>query len=475
MPEKQNVITSMNQALEETKLGGLHWRVWFLSAMGVFLDGFDLFIIGVALPLISREFSPGPFVTGLIGAAAVLGSIFGGILGGWFTDRYGRKALYLVDLAFFIIFGLLTAFSWDVWSLVVFRFFLGLGVGVDYPICASYVSEFMPSRIRGKMLIGAFSFQAAGMLTGAVVGVVVLNLFPESGAWRWMLGLGIVPAVIVLVLRTTVPESPRWLIDKGYFEKAGAVMAMIVPALKDQINTLVADAAAHAKKVKAKKFRYGQLLAKKYMRRTVLAVVPWFCMDIATYGIGLFTPTILAIITYDKETNFILKDLAATKGAAYLDTFLIVGFLLNILLVDKWGRIRLQILGFGGMALGLSILAIATATGSQGDANPFLVIPGFILFNLLMNMGPNATTFILPAELFPTSMRASAHGIATSAAKLGAAFGIFLMPILRSSVGIPSTLIVVAATTILGLLVTAIFQVHTTGRSLEEINPGDIR
>lgn len=475
MPEKQYEITSLNQALEETKLMGLHWRVWFLSSMGVFLDGFDLFIIGVALPLIAREFSPSPFMTGLIGAAAVLGSVLGGFLGGRFTDRYGRKALYIVDLAFFIIFGLLTAFSWDVGSLIVFRFLLGIGVGVDYPICASYVSEFMPTRIRGRMLIGAFSFQAAGMLSGALVGAIVLKIFHEFEAWRWMLGLGVVPAVIVLVLRTTVPESPRWLIDKGYFEKAGDIIARIVPDLKDRVKDLVADTATHAKHAARKRMGYGHLLTRQYIKRTILAVVPWFCMDIATYGIGLFTPTILAIITYDKETNFILKDLAATEGAAYLDSFLIAGFLLNIWLVDKWGRIRLQILGFGGMALGLCILAVASDTGTQGNASPYLVIPGFILFNLMMNMGPNATTFILPAELFPTSMRASAHGIATSAAKLGAAFGIFLLPILKSSVGIPSTLVLVAIAAILGLVVTAIFKINTTGRSLDEINPGDIR
>lgn len=463
----------MNKALEVTRLGSLHWRVWWLSAMGVFLDGFDLFIIGVALPLISREFAPGPFMTGLIGAAAVLGSVLGGFLGGRFTDRYGRKSLYLADLGFFIVFGLFSAFSWDIWSLVFFRFMLG--VGVDYPICASYVSEFMPSRIRGKMLIGAFSFQAAGMLCGAVAGVIILNILPDYGAWRWMLGVGVVPAVIVLALRTTVPESPRWLIDKGEFKKAGEIIARIVPELKDRVDAIVADMQAHSRQVQKTAMRYGHLLTGQYLRRTILAVVPWFCMDIATYGIGLFTPTILAVITYDTETNFILKDLAATKGAAYLDIFLIIGFLLNIWLVDKWGRIRLQMLGFGGMALGLLILSAATETAGQGGASLYLVIPGFVLFNLLMNMGPNATTFILPAELFPTCMRASVHGIATSAAKLGAALGIFLLPILKAYAGIPATLLVVAAASILGLLVTALFKVNTTGRSLEDINPGDIR
>jgi len=472
-PERDQQL-SMNEALEVTKLSGLHLRVWFLSAMGVFLDGFDLFIIGVALPLIAREFSPTPFMTGMIGAAAVLGSVLGGFLGGRFTDRYGRKALYIVDLGFFIVFGLLSGFAWDIGSLIFFRFMLGIGVGVDYPICASYVSEFMPTRIRGKMLIGAFSFQAAGMLAGAAVGVVVLNLYPEDAAWRWMLGFGAVPALVVLILRTTVPESPRWLIDKGRYRKAGEIIATIVPALRDRVDELVTNTAAHDKNVSRISMKYRNLFTKRYLRRTVLAIFPWFCMDVATYGIGLFTPTILAVITYDNEANFILRDLASTRVAAYLDIFLILGFLLNIFLVEKWGRIRLQITGFAGMALGLLILAMASATKSGGIASLYLVIPGFVLFNMLMNMGPNATTFILPAELFPTSMRASVHGIATSAAKLGAAVGIFLLPILQSSAGIPVTLTVVAAVAVLGLLITAVFWVSTTGRSLEEINPGDL-
>lgn len=92
---------SMNEALNEAQLGSLHWRVWFLSSMGVFLDGFDLFIIGIALPLIVREFNPGPVGIGFIGAAAVLGSVLGGFLGGKFIDHYGRKSLYIVDMVFF--------------------------------------------------------------------------------------------------------------------------------------------------------------------------------------------------------------------------------------------------------------------------------------------------------------------------------------------------------------------------------------
>jgi putative MFS transporter len=152
-----------------------------------------------------------------------------------------------------------------------------------------------------------------------------------------MLRLGVIPAIIVLALRTTVPESPRWLIEKGHFRRATDFIASIVPTLKDQVDAIVTDAATRARNIKTRKMGYGQLLTNRYIRRTVLAVILWFCMDIATYGIGILTPTILAIITFDKVTNFILKDLVATKGAAYLDSFMIAWFLLNIWLVDKWG------------------------------------------------------------------------------------------------------------------------------------------
>jgi len=279
----------------------------------------------------------------------------------------------------------------------------------------------------------------------------------------------------VMALRVYVPESPRWLIEKGEYEKAAQIIARIVPAVKDQIDLIVADALKHATKIERVKLKYSDLFKKEYLRRTVLAVVPWFSMDIATYGVGLFTPTILAIIAYDNETNYILRDIASTKGAAYLDIFLIIGFALYIWFVEKLGRIRLQIIGLAGMFIGLLILAAAgVSMGSNGATSLYLVIPGFVLFNLLMNMGPNATTFILPAELFPTKLRASAHGLATSSAKFGAALGIFILPIIKDAIGLPAALISLAEFVLIGLVVTAVFKVQTMGRSLEEINPGDI-
>jgi MFS family permease len=150
--------------------------------MGVFIDGFDLFIMAVALPLISADLNPSAATLGLIGAAALLGAVVGAAVIGRLSDRFGRKILYALDLAFFVVFSVLSALAWDVTSLIVFRFLLGVGVGADYPLSSAYISEFMPARVRGRMLVSGFSFQALGSLTGAAVGLLILLIYPEVDA-----------------------------------------------------------------------------------------------------------------------------------------------------------------------------------------------------------------------------------------------------------------------------------------------------
>ncbi len=454
--------------LDEAEMTPLHWKIWFLSSMGIFLDGFDLFVISIALPLIIAQFSPGPFMTGMIGAAAVLGAVFGAAIGGRITDKWGRKAIYIIDLVFFLFFSVMTALSWDVLSLVVFRLLLGIGIGADYPICASYVSEFMPAKNRGRMLIGAFSFQALGMFSAAAVGIAVLSVFPDIFAWRFMLVAGCIPAIIILLFRLKVPESPRWYIEHGQTEKAAEVVKQLIPSISTEIDGLVIQEGEYYKKIGCKKpHGYGILFSKKYLKQTILASVPWFSMDIATYGVGVFTPILIGVMmgTGAEGLTTIATDFLETEGAAFLDIFLVIGFILNIYLVEKLGRIKLQIIGFTGMIAGLLILA----TTSFGPSALPLIMTGFIIFNLLMNMGPNATTFIIPAEIFPTSIRATGHGFAASTAKLGAAIGIFLLPVLQAGVGLHTTLVIIAGVCLIGIIVTVLFGIETKGLSLEEI------
>ncbi|MCL5972760.1 MAG: MFS transporter [Firmicutes bacterium] len=446
---------NINGALDNAKLNRTHWKVWFLSAMGVFLDGFDLFIIGVALPLIAQSMGVSKSWIGLVGAAAPLGAMVGAFTLGRYTDKLGRKAMYLFDLLFFVIFAGLSALAWNVESLLAFRFLLGIGIGADYPISSTYVSEFMPKKIRGRMLSGAFSFQAIGALFGAAVGLGILMVHPNSDAWRYMLAIGVIPAVVVMILRTSVPESPRWHMAQGHAEKA------------QEITRQLTGKTVTANTVEAK-LNYRELFSKKYIRRTVLATVPWFLMDIGLYGIGVFTPTILAVMAFTGHGNFIHKDILSTQGAVFLDVFLVVGFALSIGLIEKWGRIRLQWLGFLGMTAAMVLLALIGVPKGSSGITMAVIFLGFALFNIMVNMGPNATTWILPTELFPTSLRASGHGLAAASGKFGAAVGIFLLPVMVKNVGMGPTLAMVAIASFLGLLVTWLLGYETSGRSLEE-------
>jgi MFS transporter, putative metabolite transport protein len=458
---------TVGDLIDAAELRSIHWRVWFLSAMGVFLDGFDLFIVAVAMPLIVTSLSPSPAIQGMICAAAVLGAILGASALGYLTDRWGRKYLYLVDLSIFIVFAVLSGFAWDTYSLIAFRFLLGIGVGADYPICASYVTEFMPARIRGRMMVGAFAFQALGMIAAAVTGLLVLKVFPSQDCWRLMLVAGAIPAGIVLIFRVTVPESPRWRLRQGKIGDAIKTLNQVIPGKEREIEAAVAIEQQEITSVK-ETLRYRALFSHRFIKRTILASVPWFFMDIATYGVGLFTPLILTTMALGTSHQGTLAvEYLAIEEAAFLDLFLILGFLINIWLVDKWGRVKLQTIGFAGMAVGLTVLAIAELLPETGPIYIPLIMVGFTLFNLLMNMGPNATTFILPAELFPTEVRATAHGFSAGCAKLGAAAGAFCLPLFKSWWGLPATVLVMAFVSLLGLLVTLSYGIETKGQSLE--------
>jgi len=196
------------------------------------------------------------------------------------------------------------------------------------------------------------------------------------------------------------------------------------------------------------------LFSRRYRARTALVTIPWFLMDIATYGIGLFTPTILGAIEISGRTRGLgARDFALAEGSAIIDLFLLVGFLLGVWMVPRFGRIRMQAIGFAGMAMGMFMLLAAVGLTNSTLHIP-LVFAGFILFNLLMNAGPNSTTFTLAPILFPTQLRGTAGGFAAGVAKLGATLGVFLLPILKEKFGVPSVLGIISVASLLGLIVT---------------------
>jgi MFS family permease len=464
----QRTALSLGRSLDEAAMSRLHVRFWLLAGLGIMLDGFDFFIIGVANPLIAADLGTTDAEKGLVSAAAIVGAIVGAGVLGPLGDKLGRRRIFQFDLALFVVFSLLCAAAPNVWSLIAFRFVLGVAIGLDYPIAASYLAEVLPARGRGRWLTAAFSLQAVGIMLGALIGVGVLELFPDLGSWRIMLGLGAVPAVIIMLLRRGTPESPRWLAQNGRTDEARKIAEALTGHRVEIAEEDTRRRAPIPEGIKA--LVQPRLFHRTLLQRTILTSVPWFLMDIATYGVGIFTPTLLAALTLSNaDTTFLADDIASTKGTAALDVFLVIGFLLAIWLVDRIGRIPLQVVGFAMMTVALAVLAVAEGLPGGGSAHLALVFLGFAVFNTFMNAGPNATTYTLAAEVFPSECRAAGQGFAAACAKMGAAIGVFLFPILLDDIGTSALLGIVAGASLLALVVTVAFRIETRGRALDEV------
>lgn len=223
-----------------------------------------------------------------------------------------------------------------------------------------------------------------------------------------------------------------------------------------------------------RKGHYSDLFTKKKNRRaTILASVPWFLQDLGTYGIGIFTPTILAATIGMSHTdapnlaNVIHDGMLAAKGAAMIDVLLIVGIIAAIFLADKVGRIKLQIFGFIGCALGLLIAALSVHF--SGTPALVLIFAGFMIFNFMTNLGPNAMTYLIAGEVFPTHSRGLGAGFAASFAKIGAVMTAFLFPILLKDIGVSLLLYILVIASLAGAWVTWRFGIETKGVNLERV------
>ncbi len=455
------VAASVFSALDEAPMTWRHYAYWFAASGGAFLDGFSVSGLGVALPLLKSEFAISPLFVGLIGSALVLGAVVGAAIGGLSADRFGRKRTFIADMAIIALAFFIGAAAANVRFILLSQFLLGVGVGMDFPTSGSYVSELMPRKARNRMTVATIALQSVGMAAAALAGLAILKLRPSTDDWRLLFGAGGAIALLFLATRLWAPESVRWLAAQGRIGEAMALLKTLSIEFGEKPANLGAESIAvpaprpgvtpHVRDV-----GYLALFTQANRARTMLVSLPWMLMDVATYGVGLFTPVILGAMHFgDVKTGAIAADFADAEGSAVVDAFLVIGFVASLFAVPRYGRITMQVAGFSGMALGMLLLLFAAMTDDGAKAHLAFVIGGFMLFNFAMNAGPNATTFTLAPTLFPTAIRASASGFAAACAKIGAAFGTFVVPQLQDAWGLVGVVAVMVAVSVAGLLATA--------------------
>ncbi|MCP9810558.1 MFS transporter [Synechococcus lacustris Maggiore-St4-Slac] len=446
----------------------MQWLVWSLATAGKFFEGLIVFMGGIALPLVSEQFSIDQTTKGFITAATLAGILIGALFLGGLADRFGRKPVFIGEMVLLLI-GLLGAsFSSSSELLIFWLFIMGLALGADYPTAHLVISESIPASIRGRLVLGAFSFQALGAVIGTAICAVVLSSKPELSTWRIFYLLPVIPVALVAWGRIFLPESSHWLLSKGHLTKAEKQLRKL---LNRQDISLLQLEIAEEGVVKYKSSKFGDLFHGKQLKSTILASLPWFLQDISTYGIGIFTPIIIAAAfgAEAQEHNLsalIHNDLLGAKGTALVDIGFLVGIAFAIWLSDKLGRIPLQIAGFIGCALGL---LIAAAGNFNGANNIVLIGVGFFLFQFMTNLGPNSQTYLIAGEVFPTKIRGVGAGFAAASGKVGAVITAFFFPALLSGFGADRLLPLLALTSLIGAWITWLYRVETKGVNLETI------
>ena len=442
-------------ALDEASLSRFHLRAVLVSGMGFFTDAYDLFIIGIASTLIAKEWDLGSGRLALLNSTMLAAAFLGALVFGRFADTSGRKRVYWMVAAIMIAGAVGSALSPTFWVLIAFRFLLGFGVGGDYPVSAVLMSEYANRKDRGKLVGMVFGTQALGLIVGPLIALALLGAGASDGvAWRIMLGLGAVPAAAVIYLRRKMPESPRYQIQvQG---QASQAAAQISDFTRGQVSGTGTGALQPELGLRA------FLTDRRWLIMLAGTAGTWFLLDYAYYGNTISTPQILSLISPAASTM--------TKIALQLTIFVVAavpGYLLAIARLDRIGHRKLQLLGFAMMAA--CFLIIAAVPGMTTMVVPFLLVYGVSYF--FTEFGPNMTTFVMPSELYPVTMRATGHGISAGIGKLGAFIGVFVFPLLQTSLGLRGTLLLTAGVSVLGFALTLVLP-EPAGRSLEDITTG---
>ena len=446
-------------ALDEASLSRFHLRAVLVSGMGFFTDAYDLFIIGIASTLIAAQWNLGTSQLALLNSTMLGAAFLGACVFGRFADLAGRKRVYWLVAVIMVIGAVGSALSPSYWVLIGFRFLLGFGVGGDYPVSAVLMSEYANRKDRGKLVGMVFGTQALGLIVGPLVALTLLGAgASDNVAWRIMLALGAIPAAAVVYLRRKMPESPRYQVQvQGQADRAATQLSAFTDG-KVGAAALNGDHAGTPQVMGLRAF----LANRRWLIMLAGTAGCWFLLDYAYYGNTISTPQILSLISPTASTM--------TKIAIQLAIFVVAavpGYILAIARLDKIGHRRLQLIGFAMM--GLCFLVIAAIPGMTTTVAPFLLVYGVSYF--FTEFGPNMTTFVMPSELYPVSIRATGHGISAGVGKLGAFIGVFLFPVLNDHLGLRGTLLLTAGVSVAGLALTLVLP-EPAGRSLEEIAPG---
>lgn len=409
---------SLAERLDDLPFTRRHARLLTGSGLGWALDAMDVGLISFILAALVQQWDLTRTEAGWIASVGFLGMAVGATLGGLLADRLGRRQVFALTL---LVYGVATgasAFVGGLAALLVLRFLVGLGLGAELPVASTYVSEFAPARIRGRLIVVLEAFWAVGWTAAALIGYFVIPA--SADGWRWAFAIGAIPALYALVVRWGLPESPRWLASRGRIAEAERIVStfeadaglVAEPAIRKEPPSRSIAVTARA--------RLQTLWNPEFSGRTICLWLVWLTVNFAYYGAFIWIPSILV------EAGF---DLVRSFGFTLIITLAqLPGYAVAAWLIEVWGRRSTLSVFLVGSAV--SAVFFGTAT-----TEPAIIASGMALS--FFNLGAWGALYAVTPEIYPTSLRATGAGWAAGVGRIASIVAPLVVPLLLVAGGAP--------------------------------------
>jgi sugar porter (SP) family MFS transporter len=459
-PSGRNILEDLDSRIPTN----FYWYLAVLACIGGFLFGYDTSNIGSALGFIPYHLSS--FATGYLVAGASLGAAAGALIAGPLTDKFGRKILLVGDAAIYAVGAILSAVTVDAGMLLASRTLIGLAIGADSAIATSYIAEFAPRSRRGQLSIIQQWMITVGILVSYLVAVIILKADPGGAGnedWRLILGLGGVPALVAVALRSHMPESPRWLMLHGRYDdtrKAFGRLGMDVTT--DEVKSAAEEIAAQEGQ-RARKTQWT-----RGVRRALIIVCLFFIFQQIT-GINVpfyYGPTILSKYFLSGH-NAVAAVVAGVEATAILGAVNVVATYFAFRWIDKIGRRPLAIWGYAGMTVFILVAALGVSF-LVGIPQVVLVMVGFSFFISSFAIGVGGTGWLIQGEVFPTAVRGRAAATGACVDWLANYALIEAFPAWRNSIGLGGVMVCFAVLCVVAIGFVYKFLPETKGLSVEQ-------
>ena len=438
--------------------------IYFFGSFGGILFGYDIGVMTGALPFLQNDWSlqGNASIIGWITSAVMFGAIFGGAMAGQLSDRLGRRKMILISAIIFVIGSILSGIAPHdgEYYLIGVRILLGLAVGAASALVPAYMSEMAPAHLRGRLSGINQTMIVSGMLLSYVVDFLLKDL-PETMAWRLMLGLAAVPAIILFLGVLRLPESPRFLVKHGLVDEARRVLGYLRNT-KDEVEAELADIKnMTATEANLKEPSLATLFSDKYRYLVTAGVgVAAFQQFQGANAIFYYIPLIVEKATGQAASSQLMWPII--QGV-----LLVLGSLIFLVIADKFNRRTL--LTVGGTIMGLSFILPAVINSIIPNADPMMIVFFLCIYVAFYSFTWAPLTWVIVGEIFPLAIRGRAAGLASSFNWIGSFLVGLLFPIMTASLSQATVFAIFGVICMLGVCFIRNCVPETRGHTLEEI------